>query len=286
MDSTSEEMVLISGRDSAAAVRTLNPASAIKAFLILAGGFTFSFLLGEAVHESGHYLAHIFLGNQDASVYLDPFGGSRIIGVTGFQTRVMGAVTSAAGPLFNLLLAGAFFILLWRRRNGWLLPILMWGPAAMVQEGVNFSIGLLTPGGDAQWITSTGLPVPLLAVVGVFLLLAGASTMTLLLPMASIHRSNPSLENFCLITAGFCTLMGIRFIHSLFAPGQHLMENLVPLVFTVLLASLVVLLYYKAKNLIKNTTNRSTQPISWSVSLATLSAGIGIFVLQLFVGRF
>jgi hypothetical protein len=285
MSSISDDMTSMSDRNTTTAVQPVTSASAIKTILLLTGAFTFSFLLGEAVHEFGHYLAHVIYGNGNAQVYLDPFGGSRIAGVTGFTTPTIGAVTAAAGPLFNLFLASAFFFLMRRRRNTWLLPLMMWGPIAMIQEGVNFSIGLLTSGGDGQWIVSTGLPVHLLVIFGVFLFLLGASLITLLLPLASIHPSSPILQKYSLITIGFCSLMGIRLIHSLFTPGQQLIENLVPFVFSILLSSVVTLLSCKIKQPIKNRTKKSPQPISWNAALAILSAGFVMFILQIFIGK-
>jgi hypothetical protein len=258
-------------------------ASSIKSVLLLAGAFTFSFLLGEAVHEFGHYLAHVTYGNQNVQVYLDPFGGSKILGVTGFQTPMVGAITAAAGPLFNLLLASVFFFLLWRKRTTWLLPLLLWGPVAMVQEGINFSMGLLTPGGDARWMVSTGLPAPFLATLGVVLLLSGIFLITTLLPLAALQLSGPFHRKFSVITIGFCFLMGIRLIHSLLSPGQQLMENLAPFVFSIFLSSLVVIFSCKLKGLVENRASKPPQPISWRAALVILSAGIVMFGLQMFI---
>jgi hypothetical protein len=116
-----------------------------KSILLLVGSFVFAFLLGEAVHELDHYLAHEAYGNAGIGIHLDPFGGSCIVGVTSLPLEVMG-VTCAAGPLSNLALAIACFLLLWHRRKPVLLPLLLWGPVAMAQEGGNLSLGLLARG--------------------------------------------------------------------------------------------------------------------------------------------
>ena len=111
---------------------------------MLSGAFTFAFLMAEMIHEFGHYLAHVAFGNHDVGVLLDPFGGSRITGLTSSTDQALIA-TTAAGPLFNLLLGITTTILLWRNRKPILLPLLLWGPIALVQEGVNLSLGLLSP---------------------------------------------------------------------------------------------------------------------------------------------
>ena len=129
-------------------MNALRRSQVVQSVLLLAGSFTFAFLFGELVHDSGHYLCHLAYGNTWVRVTFDPFGGTRIIGANGLPDQVA-AGTSAAGPLPHLLLALICFLFLWSRRRPILLPGLFWGPVAMIQEGVNFSLGLLTPGGDA-----------------------------------------------------------------------------------------------------------------------------------------
>ena len=85
----------------------------IKSIFLLIGSFIFAFLFGEMVHEFGHYLAHQAYGNTGVGVVLDPFGGTHISGVTVKSLSVM-AVTSAAGPLLNVVLGLSCFLLLMR----------------------------------------------------------------------------------------------------------------------------------------------------------------------------
>jgi hypothetical protein len=94
-----------------------------RSTLLLAGSFAFAFLLGEAIHELGHYLAHRAYATPDIGIHLDPFGGSHIVGVKSLPLAVMGA-TSLAGPLFNLALGILALLALWRWRRPLLLPLL------------------------------------------------------------------------------------------------------------------------------------------------------------------
>ena len=96
-------------------------AANVKTTLILMGAFTFSFLLGEAVHETGHYLAHQAYGNQNIGMHIDPFGGSKILGVTSLPLDVMG-VTSLCGPFANLILGISVYLVLYKKRRPILLP--------------------------------------------------------------------------------------------------------------------------------------------------------------------
>jgi hypothetical protein len=261
---------------------TTNQTRTIKSILLLAGSFTFAFLLGELVHEYGHFLGHLAYGNPDnVQVHVDPFGGTMIVGVTSLPDKII-SVTSATGPLFNLLLAVTCLLLLWRIRKPSLLPFLLWGPIAMIQEGVNFSIGMMTPGGDAQWIATLGISKSIIVLIGLFLLVAGVKTISLVLPLTNIQRDVPFKDKFLIVLLGMCSLMFVRFIHSVVACPGSVVENFVPMVFSLLLAVFVVLLY---KPTSENTqvAIEKPKPISWSVTAYSLTLGISLFLFQLFM---
>ena len=257
-----------------------NQTRSIKSILLLAGSFTFAFLFGELVHEYGHYLGHLAYGNPDnVWVHVDPFGGTMIVGVTSLPDKII-SITSATGPLFNLLLAVTCLLLLWRIRRPALLPLLLWGPIAMIQEGVNFSLGMMTPGGDAQWIAAMGVPRPLLLLTGSFLLVAGVKTISLLLPLTDIESDSPFKDKFLIVLLGMCSLMFVRFIYSFVASPASVVENLVPLIFSLLLAVFVALSYKPASG---NTGGAGikTESVAWSTVTLALTLGLGMFLIQL-----
>jgi len=257
-----------------------NQTRSIKSILLLAGSFTFAFLLGELVHDYGHYLGHLAYGNPDnVWVHVDPFGGTMIVGVTSLPDKIISA-TSATGPLFNLLLAVTCLLVLWRIRRPALLPLLLWGPIAMIQEGVNFSVGMMTPGGDAQWIAAMGVPRPLLLLIGSFLLVAGVKTISLLLPLTDVQRDEPFKDKFLIVLLGMCSLMFVRFIHSFVASPTSVVENLVPLIFSLLLAVFVALSYKPASGSAGGAGTK-TETVAWSAVTLALTLGLGMFLIQL-----
>lgn len=260
---------------------TTHSSREIKSILLLAGSFTFAFLAGEMTHEFGHYLAHLFYHTPNVQVHLDPFGNSRITGVTSMPLDAAG-VTSAAGPLFNLLVGLAFFLLLWRFRQPQLLPLLLWVPTAMIQEGVTFSLGLLTPGGDAQWIVASGIPEFLILSTGILLLLVGCVVMTLLLPVAGIEKSGPYGKNLRIVSIGMCSLMLLRSIHSFILFPRGILENLIPLVFSLLLAVIVVALYQPVAAIRREITSLEPAPLSWSAIALAIILGMSVFLFQVF----
>jgi len=251
----------------------------IKSILLLAGSFTFAFLLGEMVHEYGHYFAHLAFGNSNVQVILNPFGNSRILGVQSQPLAEMG-VTSAAGPLTNLLLGLTLFFLLRDKRHILFLPFLLWGPVALIQEGVTFSLGLLTPGGDAEWVAAWGPPAPVILAAGIFLLLAGVVTLTWLLQKMGLLAESPG-QNYLVIVAGMGSLMFLRSIYAFLSAPTLVLENLVPALFSLLLALIVVLLVKPVRARMKNPSKRILPSASWQVTAWAMFLGASLFCLQL-----
>jgi hypothetical protein len=254
--------------------------STLKSILLLAGSFTFAFLFGEMVHEFGHALGHLAYGSPGIKVYLDPFGYSHIGGADGLPNTVS-AVTAATGPLFDLFLALICSLSLWRFRKPILLPLLIWGPVAMVQEGVTFSLGLLTPGGDARWITALGIPPGVILAAGILLLLAGVVAISQLLPLAGIEPEDSFGRKFMIIVIGMGSLMLIRFVVSSLALNEISMENLIPLVFSLLLASIVVSIQQPVARMIGKKMLIESPPFNWPAWMVALILGASVFTFQI-----
>ena len=250
-----------------------------KSTLLLAGSFVFAFLWGEMVHEYGHYISHLIFGNTNVSVYLNPFGSSRIMGVTNLPLRQMG-ITAAAGPLTNLTFGLLVMSLLWNKMGLTLMPLLLWGPVAMIQEGVTFSLGLLTPGGDAEWISTLGIPKTIILITGILSIFSGLFILSWLLSRIGITEGRSRLENFGIIILGMCSLMLIRFLYSVTIQPQFILEDLVPLIFSLLLAGIVVLIQ---PVIVKNLKGVSRNPYptmnKWAIITAA-AMGSGVFVFQ------
>lgn len=253
----------------------------LQSLLLLIGSFTFVFLLGEAVHESGHWLAHQFYNNEGVGMHIDPFGGSHITGVGALPMAVMG-VTSLAGPLFNLLLGVVLSILVFPRRSPLSLPFVLWGPVAMVQEGVTFSLGLLTPGGDAAWVaTAMGIPQGVILAFGIGLLLAGLAGITTLLPVAGIGVETPFGGKLLVVLVGFGFLMLIRSIYAFFSAPDLVVENLVPLIFAFLLSILLALGCKPLWGWLGRRMDLRTRTVSWGAATLALCLGAVMFFVQM-----
>lgn len=207
--------------------------SMLLILLTLFGAFAFAFVTTEAVHEAGHYLMHRIYGAR-VGIHLDPFGSSRIVG-GGASSAPMGP-TSLAGPLFSLLVSAAILAVLWHWRRPLLLPLLLMFPVAMVQEGVTFSLGLLTPGGDASFIVAWGVPAPVLVLLGAFLLICGVAWLALLLPLAGLSRDAGFGTRWLVTVISMVAFMALRLIVSVSFRSGDVTEGVVPLLFAVLLS--------------------------------------------------
>ena len=252
----------------------------IRKTILLAGAFTFAFLLGEMVHELGHYFSHMAYGNDNIGVHLDPFGGSHITGVSTLPLKIM-AATSAAGPLFNLLLGCACTFLLWKFRRPALLPFLLWGPVALVQEGVTFSLGTLTPGGDAAWIIAAGIPQPLILTTGILLFVTGITGVALLLPTILPEEDRSFWRDLLIVLLGMCTLMLARSAHSFLAAPESTMENLIPLIFSLVLATIVIPVKQAITRTLKKKPGAQPFPATWIATMTAVSLGTGMFTFQM-----
>ncbi|MEJ2608321.1 MAG: hypothetical protein P8Z41_16870, partial [Anaerolineales bacterium] len=252
--------------------------SILKPVLFLFASFTFVFCLGEAVHEFGHFLAHRAYG-YDAGVILDPFGGSRTLGSA--SPRAIWGITSATGPLFNLLLASIVFSLLWSRRRPAVFPFLLWGPVAMIQEGVTFSFGYLTPGGDAALIVEWGIPLVVVLGFGVFLLISGIITICWLLPLVNLSPGDSFIRKITVVAGGMVSFMLLRWMHAVIVSPDLAQENLIPLVFSLLLAFIVVLLYKPALSRLNQKAEVQSGTIEWANVVTAIVLAVGVVLFQL-----
>ncbi len=255
-----------------------NRKSILKPVLFLFASFTFVFCLGEAVHELGHLLAHRAYG-YEAGMILDPFGGSRTLGSS--SPRAIRGATSAAGPLFNLLLGVTVLSLLWSRRRPANFPFLLWGPVAMLQEGVTFSLGNLTPGGDAALIVEWGVPFAVVLGFGIFLLIAGIAVLGWLLPLVNLSPQDSIDRKFAVVAGGMVSFMLLRWVLAAIISPELSQENLIPLIFSLLLAVIVVLLNKPLQPLLRRIVEVRTGTVGWANVVVAAALAVGVVLFQL-----
>ena len=242
-----------------------------KTMLYLIGSFVFAFLLGEWVHETGHFLLHLIFGHEGVSMVIDPFGGSCNTGVTSMPTIEI-AWTTIMGPMFNVLCATIVYVLV---RKLSFLPFRIWFPIAMIQEGVTFSIGNLTIGGDAYWISaSTGIPSWVILIFGIILLCLGIWVFAQELSAFSSLKHASFIGKLIILFLSMGSLMLIRAIYAIILNPSLVVENVVPLIFSVIVACIVSLLI-RNKGLERPITNKN--------AYIAITMGIAMFVFQMLI---
>jgi hypothetical protein len=247
--------------------------------LLLLGSFVFAFCLGEAVHELGHYLAHRAYG-VNVAIRLDPFGGSMILNGSSAPQEIWG-ITSLAGPLFNLLVGMAITLSLWRVRVPILLPLVLWGPVALVQEGVTFSLGMLTPGGDARLIVAWGIPAFVVISLGILFLASGIAMICWLLPLVNLSPADSIGRKFSVVVGGMVSFFVIRLVFSSMRSSSPVLENTVPLVFSILLAAIVASLYKPLNAIQSRMSKTKLAPVTWPATILSITLGAGMILFQL-----
>jgi hypothetical protein len=192
-------------------------------------------------------------------------------------------VTSLAGPLSNLILGAATYLILFKLKSPLVFPGLLWGPVSMIQEGITFSLGQLTPRGDASWVIAMGIPGTLLLAAGILLVAAGIIILVFQLSRLEIFRGYSFWIQLLVILLGFGSLMTLRAIHSsLFSPATAL-ENFIPLIFSLMLAFLTAILLKPSSTLKHYQTAQTLIALNSSSTAAVLCLGAGIFLLQIWI---
>jgi len=249
--------------------------------LLLFGAFVFAFCLGEAVHELGHFLAHRAYGNE-VGIRLDPFGGSRILNGSSAPQETWG-LTTLAGPMFNVLVGLTVSLSLWRIRKPVLLPLLLWGPISLVQEGVTFSLGMLTPGGDADLLVKWGIPAAVLIGLGILFFALGIAMICWLLPLVNLSPTDTFGRKFGVITGSMVSFMFLRLLFSSIRSPNLITENTVPLVFALLLATIVAALYGPLYPILSRISKVRLVSVTRPAAVTSVVLGVGMVVLQLII---
>jgi hypothetical protein len=162
------------------------------------------------------------------------------------------------------------------------LPLLLWGPTALVQEGVTFSLGMLTPGGDAQFIVEWGVPAGVLISLGILFLALGVALICWLLPLVNLSSTDSSGRKFGIVLGGMVSFFVLRLVVSSMRSSSAAMENTVPLIFSILLATVVVALYKPFNSILGRISRTKLASVTWPATSVSLALGVGMIVLQLF----
>lgn len=215
------------------------PTPAGRATALLAASVALVSLTTVVTHELGHWLLDRAWG-ADVRVVAPLFGAPRIEAVRPIAVDLIGW-PDAAGPLANLLVGVALFAALWQRRRPLLLPLLLWGPVALLQESVNALVQLGTgaPGTDLVRLVAVGVPSWALVLAASAGLGLGFLALLALLPVAGVPATSPWWGRFAVLAVGLGAypLLGLALTPWLADPS--IQRNATLLAFGVLIVVLV-----------------------------------------------
>jgi hypothetical protein len=269
--------------------------STIRAVVLIAGASFFAYLFGVTVHEVGHYIANVILGVPETRIVLHPFDLSSTIEAgdlsEAFGTPARSAFAGAAGPAFNIALGTLVSLFVWTRRSpGWL-PLLMWGPLALLVEGVGMVIGLVDyPNFRSDWVDVmlAGTPPTAIAILAVAAFAVGSTWMMLLLPLAGIRAEDGFWRRLLIFLCGIPLLLLGAVIYlavvgsSADAPEGMVMQNR-----TIALGSSVVLvvsltaLYRPSFGVLDRIAHTPPHQPAWRQAVVAVSLGVTVFIAQL-----
>jgi hypothetical protein len=96
-----------------------------------------------------------------------------------------------------------------------------------------------------------------------------------------VNKDKPFGSRYLTLLAGVSTLMVIRAAVSAFISQKAALENLIPLIFSLILSLLVVALQIPLYRISSGKTVRQRAPISWSAAAGAGGMAAGVFLLQI-----
>lgn len=186
----------------------------VRSTLLIAASVAIVANLTVVTHELGHLVADRLAG-VDAGIVIEPFRSSYVELREPMPPDLLGW-PDAAGPLANMAVGVALFVGLWRRRRPALLPLLLWGPVAVLQESVNalVQLGTSEPGTDWMRIVDAGVPPWTVVAFGAVGTAIGLFALVALLPVAGVGAASfPAAIGVLLI--GFGTYRTLAVLASL-----------------------------------------------------------------------
>lgn len=256
-----------------------NTGSGLRTAALLFGSVAFVLTLSVAMHELGHLTMDRIHG-LDAALVLEPFRSSYTVLAEPWPAD-MSIWPVVAGPLANVVVGTLLFVALWGIRNPYLMPLLLWGPIALIQESTTAMVQMITREGGTDWmlIADAGVATSLIIGLAVVGLAAGLGGLFLLLPVSGLLPESSLGTRFGLLglgMAGFSMLaLGMSLV--LGYPAEEVARNLRLAVFTLLLATLLAVFYPTTAR------RRRIEVMDVPVAAAWTAVFQGAFVVSLFL---
>lgn len=216
-------------------------------------------------------------------IVLDPFGDNYInyLGNQGeaYSTPARAAFRGLFGPLFDLLLAVAISLLLWRTRSPASLPFLLLGSYALFHESVAMIVGVIEgPPGDWSRVVS-GIPPGVVILLALLMLAAACLWMLQLLPLVGIQYRDSFWRKLVVLQAGIPLLALCGVIYQ--ALSSERVSQIFDLVASAVLVTIIVALHKPLYNRLKKISITPTAQLRWRDALTAIALAAAIVIVQL-----
>ena len=259
----------------------------MKSILLILSSIGFSFNVGNAVHEFGHAIADWIGGIPFSNIHviIHPFFSPHMNIEEGIPNSMMGW-PDAAGPMANVIFGLIIFSILWGKRNPFVLPLLLWGPLACVQEGIGQIMTVSDFGSDAARMIAAGFPESLLIVISVLLILIGISLFGLVFPVAGISMDTSFLKRLVIIASGMVPYGLLTLLISLLASSnpQDVSRSYNIIGGFAIISVIVAIVYSPIRFIVNRFRMRTDFNVKWSHSLCAIgSMSVIVILLLLFL---
>ena len=262
--------------------------SSFKPMLFFFGAYIFSYCLYILIHETGHLIAFLIFGWNDAKISVTPFSGYTYKETYYFHSDIEKFLIFLAGPLFSLLCATIVFILFWHKRNPYLLPLFMYSSTVYLSEGIIIMNSLLDDTAiisDFDWLMALGLSPFIVAIISGVVLTIGFVITYLFWPLVEISPSDSFLRKLFINSGFIIYLILIVIFLPLFTPivrtETKIFLNFIYLWY-ILFFLLRIALYRPVFPFIDRLTHTDVIEVSWFHVKYSLGLGSGIFIFLLF----
>ena len=244
-------------------LKIVQSSSLIRVIPLLLGGWIFSFLFTLLMNEIITILVHIISGRPEFYLYLDLFEWAH----TDYVNALPDAIRWNIGSFINIMISSLVFLILWKRRNQYLIPLFGWAPTTYVLLGYNI---LASNVSWTAWtpIVELGFPPYLSLFLGVILFLVGFWLLLIIRPLFIDASKTPVWK---LMIINFTVIPFFQVINVLYSANFSLF-GMIPILLTASYAFTLTVLEKPLNPIVRRITGTKTKslklaPIVFNVSL-------------------
>ena len=150
----------------------MSETSPLKRGVLLFGSFVIAFIVASLLHELCHSIVAFITGASSTGIYIHPFSYSY-----SFSSSPNQIAHLASGAIGESFIGLIIFLLTFRTKKDWILPVILVCPIAFLDNGIYYFIDtLFKAGGDATQLIYHGIPLFAIYSIAMVLVMGGILT--------------------------------------------------------------------------------------------------------------